>query len=210
MKLSNARGMCVSLWRLETTLGPWVKVQSHRCGALAVQGWCEALVTNWKSLTRWWRHFCGLWLRSNGRRSSSGRRETRYQLLTGLHRDLQQNHDTVDRGPGGRKWGNIHRWAWWEHIQTDTATQPVWAIAVFSAMILTFIPLWVERYKCDSSLQQFEFWSSWCFELSRAFSFPMGMFSEVDVRFASSFHALCSRHVDPPELRWTHPQHFVI
>ena len=32
------------------------------------------------------------------------------------------------------------------------------------------------------------------------FHFPRGMFSEVDVRFASSFHALHSRHVDPPEL----------
>ena len=38
-------------------------------------------------------------------------------------------------------------------IQTDTATQPVWAIAVFRGMILTFIPLSVEWYKCDSSLQ---------------------------------------------------------
>ena len=37
-------------------------------------------------------------------------------------------------------------------IQTDTATQPVWAMAVFRGMILTFIPSWVERYKCDSSL----------------------------------------------------------
>ena len=84
-------------------------------------------------------------------------------------------------------------------IQTNTATQPVWAIAVFRGMILTFIILWMERYMCDSSLQQFDFWSSWCFELSRAsFSFPRGMFSEVDVRFASSFHALCSCHVDPP------------
>ena len=32
------------------------------------------------------------------------------------------------------------------------------------------------------------------------FHFPRGMFSEVDVRLASSFNALCSRHVDPPEL----------
>ena len=43
-------------------------------------------------------------------------------------------------------------------IQTDTATQSVWAIAVFRGMIMTFIPLWVERYKCDSTLQQFDFW----------------------------------------------------
>ena len=32
------------------------------------------------------------------------------------------------------------------------------------------------------------------------FHFPRGMLSEVDVRFASILHALCSRHVDPPEL----------
>ena len=86
-------------------------------------------------------------------------------------------------------------------IQTDTATQTMWAITVFRSMILTFIPLWVERYKCDSSLQQFDFWSSWCFELSRtSLSFSRGIFSEVDLRFASSLHALCSRHVDLPKL----------
>ena len=32
------------------------------------------------------------------------------------------------------------------------------------------------------------------------FHFPRGMFSEVDVRFSSSFQALCSHHADPPEL----------
>ena len=32
------------------------------------------------------------------------------------------------------------------------------------------------------------------------FHFHRGMFSEVDVRFASSVLALCSRHVDPPGL----------
>ena len=32
------------------------------------------------------------------------------------------------------------------------------------------------------------------------FHFLRGIFSEVDVIFASSFLALCSRHVDPPEL----------
>ena len=32
------------------------------------------------------------------------------------------------------------------------------------------------------------------------FHFTRGMFSEVDVRFASSFHVLCCRHVDPSEL----------
>ena len=30
--------------------------------------------------------------------------------------------------------------------------------------------------------------------------FPRRMFSEGDGRFAGSYHALCSRHVDPPEL----------
>ena len=34
----------------------------------------------------------------------------------------------------------------------------------------------------------------------KCFHFPRGMFNEVDVRFAGSFHALCSRHADPPEL----------
>ena len=38
-------------------------------------------------------------------------------------------------------------------IQTDRATQPVWATAVFRGLMLTFIPLWMERYKCDSSLE---------------------------------------------------------
>ena len=46
------------------------------------------------------------------------------------------------------------------NIQTDTATQTMWAITVFRGMMLTFNQLWVERYECDSSLQQFDFWSS--------------------------------------------------
>ena len=79
-----------------------------------LQRWCEALVTNWKSLRGGDGSFYGLWVWGDGRRSSSGKRETRHQLLTGLHRDLQQNHDTVDRVTSGQKWGNIHRWAWFE------------------------------------------------------------------------------------------------
>ena len=70
-------------------------------------------------------------------------------------------------------------------IQTDKATQRMWAIAVFRGVLT--IPLRVERYKCGSSLQQFDSGSSWCLELLRAsFSFPRGMFSKVDVRFAST------------------------
>ena len=81
-------------------------------------GQCTGGVRPWLPTGKVWRggdgSFCGLWVRSDGRGCSSGRRETRYQLLTGLHRDLQQNHDSVDRVTGGRKWGNIHRWAWCE------------------------------------------------------------------------------------------------
>ena len=33
-------------------------------------------------------------------------------------------------------------------IHTDTSLQKMWAIGVFRCMILAFIPLWVERYKC--------------------------------------------------------------
>ena len=58
--------------------------------------------------------FTGSWVRGDGRRSLSGKRETRYQLLTSLQRDLQQNHDTVGRVISGRKWGNIHRRIWCE------------------------------------------------------------------------------------------------
>ena len=50
----------------------------------------------------------------------------------------------------------------WTDIQTDTAIQLMRAIAVFWGMILTCIPLWEERSKSDSSLQQFDFWSAWC------------------------------------------------
>ena len=114
MKLSNVNGMCVSSWRFATSLGPWVNIQSHQCGSLVVWRWCEAVVTNWRSLRGGDHSFYGLWVGADGRRSSSGKRETRHQLLTGLYWDLQQNHDTVDRVAGGWKWGNIHRWAWCE------------------------------------------------------------------------------------------------
>ena len=114
MKLSYVKDMCVSSWRFVTSLGPWVNVQSHQCGSWVVYRCCEALVTNWKSLRGRGGSFHGFWVRADGRRSSSGKRETRHQLLAGLHRDLQQNHDTVDRVTGGRKGDNIHRWAWCE------------------------------------------------------------------------------------------------
>ena len=114
MKLLNVNGMSVSSWIFATSLGPWVNVQSHQCGSWVVKRWCEALVTIWKSLWGGDGSFYKLWVRADGRRSSSGKRETRHQRLTGLHRDLQQNHGTVDRVTGGRKWGNIHRWAWCE------------------------------------------------------------------------------------------------
>ena len=85
-------------------------------------------------------------------------------------------------------------------IQADTATLPMWAIAAFRGMILiSFHCKWSGvswTVHCSSLILR----SPCCFELSRAsFSFPRGMFSEVDVEFASRLHTLCSRHVDPPE-----------
>ena len=167
--------MCVSSWRLESSLGPWVNVQSHRCGAWAVQRCCEALVTNWESLARRWRQFL---------------RTFEFEVMDDEVRVVNKKLDTscwpayigtcngimtlLTGWPGGENEETYINELDANNIQTDTATQPVWAIVVFRGMVLT-IPLWVERYKCDSSLQQFDFWSSWCFELSRAsFSFPQG------------------------------------
>ena len=203
IKFPNVKGMCVSSCRFATSLGPWLKVQSHDVESGQCRGGVRPLLPTGTVWGGGDGRFCGLGVRGDGRRSSRCKRETRHQLLTCLHRDLQQNHDTVDRVTGGRKWGNIHRWVWWEiHSNwhgnpTDVGNRSLQR----HGMILTFTPLWVERHKCDNALQQFDFWSSWCFELSKAsFSFPRGMFSEVDVKFASSLHALCSRYVDPPEL----------
>ena len=169
MKLSNVNGMCVSLWRFATSLGPWVNVQSHQCGSWVVLRWCEALVTNWKRL----RGGNGMELMDDEVRvveeeigascwpASIGTCNRIKTLLTGW--PMGENEETYTDGLDVND------------FQTHTATQPVWAIAVFRGMILTFIPLWMERYKCDSSLQQFDFWLSWCFELLRAsFSFPRG------------------------------------
>ena len=142
-------------------------------------GLCRGGVSPWLPTGKVWRggdgSFCGLWVRSDARRSSSGKRETRYQLLTGQHRDGTCNRlmTLLTGWPVGENEETYINGLDANDIQTDTAAQPVWAIAVFRGMILTFIPLGVARYKCDSSLQQFDFWSSWCFELSRAsFSFP--------------------------------------
>ena len=94
------------------SLGKCTKLSMWSLGsAEVVRGLGYQLVKVWQGGDG---SFCGLWVRSDGWRSSSGKRETRYQLLTGLHWDLQQNHDTVDRVTGGRKWGNIHWWAWGE------------------------------------------------------------------------------------------------
>ena len=139
--------------------------------------------------------FHGRWVRADGRRSSSGKRETPHQLLTGLHRDLQQNHDTVDRVTGGRKWDNIHRWAWcerhsnWHSNPTGVGNRSLQRHDTNRDKSVTV--------HCSSLISGRRDVLSY---RGPRFHFPRGMFSEVDVRFASSFHALCSRHFDPPEL----------
>ena len=91
-------------------------------------GQCRGDVRPWLATGKVWRgadgSFYVLWVRGDGWRSSSGKRENRLQLLTGLYRDLQQNHDTVDRVTGGRKWGNIHWWAWCEWHSDSGAGTP--------------------------------------------------------------------------------------
>ena len=64
-------------------------------------------------------------------------------------------------------------------IQTDTAAQPMWAIAVFSGIILPFTPLWMERCRCDSSLQRFRFPFAVMFRVIEELVcfFPRGMYS---------------------------------
>ena len=54
--------------------------------------------------------------------SSSGKRETRHQLLTSLHRDLQQNHDTVDRVGGGENEETYIDGLDANDVKTDTPT----------------------------------------------------------------------------------------
>ena len=115
--------------------------------------------------------------------SSSGKRETRHQLLTGLHQDLQQNHDTVDRGTGGRKWGNIHRWTF------KPTQQPNWC-----GQSLSSEPWHWPSFHCEGSDVVWQFIAAvWICGRRDVlsyrgprFHFPVGMFSEVDVRFASS------------------------
>ena len=114
MELSYFKGMGVSSWRFSTSLCPWVNVHSHQCG----YGQCRGGVTvrPWLPTGKVWRDgdgsFFGLWVLHDERQSSTDTIETRHQLLTSLHRVLQQNHDTVDRVTCGRKWGNIYRRAW--------------------------------------------------------------------------------------------------
>ena len=162
-KCQDVNCMCVSSWRFATILGPWVKVHSQQCGT----GQCGGVVlrSTWSPIGKALRggdgSFIRLWFGGDWQRSSSGTRETQHQLLTSLHRNLQQNHDTVDT----RCWQD-DRWAKMSNAyisgldvtvnQTDAATQPIWTIATFRGIILTFIPMRVERYKCDSSLKQFD------------------------------------------------------
>ena len=145
MKLSNVNGMCVSSWRFATSLGPCVNVHSYQYGSLVVWRWCEALVTNWKSLRGGDGSFTGFQFELmddevrvvNEKLGTScwlayiGTCNRIMTLLTGW--PVGENEETyIDRLDAN-------------DIQTDTATQPVWAIAVFRCMILTFIPLWMER-----------------------------------------------------------------
>ena len=155
-----------------------------------------------ESLTRWWRpSFCGLWVQSDGRRSSGGKRETRYQLLTGLHRDLQQNHDTVDSVAGGKNEETYIDGLDANDIQTDIAPNRCGQSQSSEAWYWpSFHCEWSDisvTVHCSSLISGRRDVLSY---RGPRFHFPWGMFSEVDVRFASSFHALCSCHVDPPEL----------
>ena len=142
-------------------------------------GQCTGGVRPWLPTGKVWRggdgSFCGLWVRSDGRRCSSGRRKLDTSCWPAYIGTCNRIMTVLTGWPAGENEETYIYGLDANDIQTDTATQPVWAIAVFRGMILTFIPLWVERYKCDSSLRQFDFWSSWCFELARAsFSFPQG------------------------------------
>ena len=141
MKLSNINDMCVSSWRFATSLGPWVNVQSHQYGYLVVWRWCEALVTNWKSLRGGDGSFKGFEFEQmvdevrvvKEKLSTScwpayiGTCNRNMTLLTGW--PVGENEETYIDGLDAK------------NIQTDAATQPVGAIAVFRGMILTFIPL---------------------------------------------------------------------
>ena len=164
MKLSNVNGMCVSSWRFATSLGPWVNVSSMWIIGRVDVVW--GLGYQLEKFTRRWRQFL--------RHLSSSWWTTEVRVVK---EKLGTSCWPAYIGTCNRIMTLLTEWPVGENeeiyidgldandIQTDTVTQPVWAIAVFRGMILTFIPLWMERYKCDSSLQQFDFWSSWCFEL---------------------------------------------
>ena len=143
MQLSNVKGMRVSSWRFTTSLGGTLGKSTHQWGA----GQCGGGVRPWLPTGKvWWgddSSITGLWVRGDGRRSSSG---IHVKLLASLHRDLQQNHDTVD----SMTWAEMSKHSSMAlvrtTIQTDAATQPMWGKAVFRGLLITFIPLWVERY----------------------------------------------------------------
>ena len=122
MKLSNVNGMCVSSWRFATSLGPWVNVQSYQCGSLTVWGWCEALVTIWKSLWGGDGSFYWLSVRADGRRSLSGKRETRHQLLTIYIGTCNRIMTQLTGWPVGENQEKYIDGLDANDIQTDTAT----------------------------------------------------------------------------------------
>ena len=137
VKCQDVKGTCVSSWIFTNSWGPWVKVHSQSMWSWAVWRCCEALVTNWKSLTRWWlatAFLSGLKFEV----MDDQVRETRHQLLTSVHQDLQQNRDTVDT----RCWQDEQLAKISKHtsmdlmqtsIQTDAATQPMWVMPVLEA-----------------------------------------------------------------------------
>ena len=192
IKVSNVKGLCVSSWRFATSLGLWVNAQSHQCGA----GQCRGGVWPWLPAGKFWQggdsNFYGLWVRDGGQRSSGGKRETRHQLLTVLHRDLQQNHDTVYKVPGKRKWRNIHRWVWcerhsnWHSNPTDVGNRSLPRHDTNLHSIVTV--------HCSSLISGRH--DVWAID-------GLSFISQGNVQRSgreSSFHALNSRHIDPPKL----------
>ena len=161
--MSNVKGMCVLSWRYTTSLGPWVKVHSRQCRA----GQCGGGVRPWLP---------------TGKSD-----EVMTAVLSGFEFEVMDDEvqivkEKLDTSywPAYIRTESWHYWQddWWakmsKHyiVRLDANWHSNWhsnptdvgnRIVVFRDMIPTFIPLWVERYKCDSSLQQFDFCSSSCF-----------------------------------------------
>ena len=167
-------------------------------------GQCRGGVRPWLPTGKVWRgddSFYGLCVRSDGRISSSGRRSSTPAADRPTSRPATESWHHWQ----GDQWAKMGKHTSMDFMRTTfKLTPPHNPCGQSQSSVAWYWPsCHCEWSDISMTIDCSSFISGRRDVLSYQgprFHFPRGMFSEMDVRFASSSHALCSCHVDPPAL----------